>query len=491
LVAGFAADPFFPAVVAVGVASVLYIFYILFRLYATWVGWRAGSTLCPSAEDLRDLDEHGLPVYTVLLPVYGEKPSTLRELFSSLSKLDYPKQKLDGLLLVEADDTGTQEAIEAVDKPGWLRVVDMPAEISYAPLVSQHFGEGSDKKVGKPGWLKTLMIPPGGPRTKPKAMIYGLLYARGEVLTVYDAEDQPDPCQLKKAVWGFRHLDDDSVACLQAKLNYYNPRQNLLTRWFTLEYSAWFDMFLPGLHEAKAPIPLGGTSNHFRTDVLREALSWDPYNVTEDADLGLRLARMGKKTMMLESTTYEEANSKLKNWIRQRSRWIKGYMQTFLVHTRHPVALYREVGFKSFVGFLATIGGLIFTTLVSPVFWIILLLWMLAQPGWVPELFPGPMYYVALASLLFGNFFFVFLGLVGAVERGYDDLTLHALLSPLYWVLMSLAGYVALFELIARPYHWQKTEHGLHLEGPSEERQLPTGDVDRLLGDSEQGEEAA
>jgi cellulose synthase/poly-beta-1,6-N-acetylglucosamine synthase-like glycosyltransferase len=431
LVIGSAINVLLAIEAAVSIASIIYILYMVFRFYTSWIGWSSKSSICPSIESLKTLNERELPVYTVLLPVYGEKPSTLRELFSSLSKLDYPRQKLDGLLLVEADDRQTQEAIAAVSKPGWLKV---------------------------------LPIPPTEPRTKPKAMIYGMFYARGELLTVYDAEDQPDPYQLKKAAWAFQHLKDESVACLQAKLNYYNPRQNLLTRWFTLEYSAWFDMFLPGLHEAKAPIPLGGTSNHFRTSVLKEALSWDPYNVTEDADLGLRLARMGKRTVTLDSTTYEEANSRLKNWIRQRSRWIKGYMQTFLVHTRHPIDLYREIGLKSFLIFLATIGGTIFALLLSPVFWAILILWVLAHPGWVPSLFPGPIYYTALASFLLGNFFFAFLGLIAAIGRGQDDLTLYALLVPFYWLLMSIAGYIALFELIVRPYYWQKTEHGLHLE---------------------------
>jgi cellulose synthase/poly-beta-1,6-N-acetylglucosamine synthase-like glycosyltransferase len=448
----------------VTIATVFYISFMVFRFYTAWIGWRGESTLSPTVEDLENLEERELPLYTVLIPVYGEKPSTLRELFRSLSKLDYPRHKLDGLLLVEADDHETQEAIEAIGKPEWMRVLDVPPEVLHTSPEESYFGGQPEEEISKPEWLKTLFIPPGEPRTKPKALTYGLLYARGDLLTVYDAEDQPDPYQIKKAVWAYQHLNDDSVACLQAKLSYYNPRQNLLTRWFTLEYSSWFDMFLPGLHEAGAPIPLGGTSNHFRTDVLKEALSWDPYNVTEDADLGLRFARMGKRTMVLESTTYEEANSNLKNWLRQRSRWVKGYMQTFLVHTRHPVMLYREVGLKNSLAFVATVGGLIFTVLASPIFWAILLLWILAQPDWVHHLFPGPVYYMALVSLFIGNFFFVFLGLVGAVGRGLDDLTPHALLAPAYWMLMSVAGYMALFELIVNPYYWQKTEHGLHLE---------------------------
>lgn len=438
LLFGAIAAPMIAIVAIASLCTTLYFAYPCYRLYAAWRGWRDDSTIHPTEENIRSLDERELPMYTVLLPLYKERPSTVQTLFAALSALDYPKHKLDGLLLIEADDHQTQEAIKALGKPAWLRI---------------------------------LRVPPGEPRTKPRAMNYGLLYARGELLTVYDAEDKPEPDQLKKAVWGLRHLDR-SVACLQAKLNYYNPRQNVLTRWFTLEYNAWFDLFLPGLHQMDAPIPLGGTSNHFRVDVLKESLSWDPYNVTEDADLGLRLPYMRKHTIMLDSTTYEEANSRVGNWLRQRSRWIKGYMQTFLVHTRHPVALYRQVGLKSSLLFLATIGGLIFTVLISPIFWALLAWWLLAQPGWIPLLFPGPVYYLALVSLLLGNFLFVFLGLLGAMSRGDDDITPYSLLVPIYWAMMSAAGYLAAYELIVRPFYWQKTEHGLHQED-GKEAQLP------------------
>jgi cellulose synthase/poly-beta-1,6-N-acetylglucosamine synthase-like glycosyltransferase len=256
---------------------------------------------------------------------------------------------------------------------------------------------------------------------------------------------------------------DATVACLQAKLGYYNPRQNLLTRWFTLEYDAWFNIFLPGLHRIGAPIPLGGTSNHFRRDALCKCLGWDPYNVTEDADLGLRFARLGLTTSMLESTTGEEANSRVGNWVRQRSRWSKGYMQTLLVHTRRPRALVREVGIKAAAAFLLTVGGAVVTALLAPLFWALLVLWICFQPEWIQALFPQVIYYPALLSLVGGNFALVFLSLAAAVRRGHDDLSLYALLSPFYWLLMSAATYVALVELVLRPHYWHKTEHGLHL----------------------------
>jgi glycosyltransferase XagB len=417
------------ATVLVVLATAFFVLSTGFRLYAARQGSRPGATIEPPGDALAAIDERTLPVYTILLPLYKEKPATIGDLFDALSHIDYPKHKLDGLLLIEADDDSTREAIE---------------------------------EVGRPAWIRVLPLPPGLPRTKPRAMAIGLRYARGSFVTVYDAEDKPDPTQLKKAVWVLERADE-SLACLQAKLDYYNPRQNLLTRWFTLEYDAWFNIFLPGLHRIGAPIPLGGTSNHFRRAALDACLAWDPYNVTEDADLGLRLARLGLTTAMLESTTAEEANSRIPNWLRQRSRWSKGFMQTLLVHTRRPLTLFRELGVKGALGFLLTVGGTVATALLSPIFWTLLVLWIYTQPAWVAELFPGPIYYLASLSLLLGNFLLVFLSLCVAVSRGHDDLAPHALLTPLYWVLMSVATYIALVELIVRPYHWHKTEHGLHL----------------------------
>jgi glycosyltransferase XagB len=426
---GLVASAGLVAAVLATVATAFFLASTGFRLYAAWQGSRGGATIDPPAEELTAMDERALPVYTILLPLYKEKPSTVGALFDALSQLDYPKQKLDGVLLLESDDAQTRGAIE---------------------------------EVGRPAWMRVLALPPGTPRTKPRAMSIGLRYARGSVVTVYDAEDKPDPLQLKKAVWAFQHADD-SLACLQAKLGYYNPRQNLLTRWFTLEYDAWFNIFLPGLHRMGAPIPLGGTSNHFRRPALEACLGWDPYNVTEDADLGLRFSRLGFTTAMLESTTGEEANSRVPNWLRQRSRWSKGYMQTVLVHTRRPLALLRELGPKATGAFLLTLGGAVGTALLAPIFWLLLALWVFVQPDWVAALFPGPVYYAASVSLVLGNFLLVFLSLCAAVARGHDDLAPHALLAPLYWGLISIAAYMALVELFVRPSHWHKTEHGLHL----------------------------
>lgn len=286
---------------------------IVFRLSSVTLAYVKGLLGRPdehliSLEELNSLDPGSLPVYTVLVPMYKE-PEVAQKIARSVTELDYPTEKLDVKLLLEEDDPETRAKIDEV-----MESLPPCVEVIVCPTV-----------------------PKGEPRTKPRACNWGLERAQGEYLVIYDAEDRPEADQLKKAVAAFRRLKaagKDRVACLQAKLNYFNAHQNGLTKFFTLEYSTWFDLFLPGLHAYRIPIPLGGTSNHFNVEVLKSLGGWDPFNVTEDCDLGIRMARKGYVTEVLDSTTWEEANSRVGNWIRQRSRWIKGYFQTHLVHSR-------------------------------------------------------------------------------------------------------------------------------------------------------------
>ena len=231
----------------------------------------------------------------------------LPQLAQALRNLDYPLGKLDIKIVLEAGD---RETIEAA------------------------------RTLGLEGVFEIIVVPPSQPQTKPKACNFALRFARGEYLVVYDAEDRPEPDQLRKVVATFRR-SPPNTACLQCRLNYYNVDENWLTRMFTLDYTLWFDQVLPGLERLGMPIPLGGTSNHFRTDVLRELHAWDPFNVTEDADLGIRIGQKGYRVGVVNSTTFEEASCRVGQWIRQRSRWMKGYMQTLLVHTRRPLHLMR------------------------------------------------------------------------------------------------------------------------------------------------------
>ena len=316
------------------------------------------------------------------------------------------------------------------------------------------------------------------PKTKPKACNYGLIRAKGEFVVIYDAEDQPDPDQLKKVHLTFKSLPDDYV-CVQAKLNYFDSTQNLLTRWFTHEYSMWFELLLPGIMRLDVPIPLGGTSNHFKTSVLRAVDAWDPYNVTEDADLGIRLYKHGYKTAIVDSRTWEEANSRVGNWIRQRSRWIKGYMQTWLVHMRHPVRFYRELGWRGFWGFQVMVLATPMLPLLNPFYWVLLALWYGWHMDFIPPLFPGIIYYFAAFEFLLGNFLFVYSHVAGMywvirdLEAKRDPkfsygMVKYGLLVPIYWVLMSNAAMKAAWQLMTRPFYWEKTIHGLDAQEGAE-----------------------
>ena len=217
-------------------------------------------------------------------------------------------------------------------------------------------------------------------------------------MAIYDAEDEPEPLQLRRAAVAMSRLDPD-VACIQAKLTYHNPMQNMITKWFTIEYSLWFSFFLPGLASMHAPIPLGGTSNHFRRSALQALGAWDPYNVTEDADLGIRMFREGYSVRVLESNTYEEANSDFVNWMKQRSRWLKGYLQTYAVHLREPRELRQELGWKGLMHFTMFVGGTPILAIINPIFWLMTILWFVAHPAFIQEIFPAPVYYLGLRLL--------------------------------------------------------------------------------------------
>ncbi|TAN63489.1 glycosyltransferase, partial [bacterium] len=335
--------------------------------------------------------------------------------------------KLDIILLLEEDDNATLE---------------------------------SARKHKPPGNWRFLVIPPSMPKTKPKACNYGLFFSRGKYLVIYDAEDIPEADQLKKAVAAFKKGGNNYI-CFQAALNYFNRNENFLTRMFTLEYSYWFDYILPGLDRLKLPIPLGGTSNHFDVAKLRHLNGWDPFNTTEDADLGIRAYAEGWKVGVVNTTTFEEANARLGNWLRQRSRWIKGYMQTWLVYSRHPVQLYRSVGLKSWLAFNLFIGGSALTFLVNPITWSIFVVWLFTSTKIMDTFFPPILLYMSLFNLLFGNFLGIYLNMVSVFKRKYHGLLPYAYLNPVYWMLHSVASYKALWQLFTNPFYWEKTQHGI------------------------------
>lgn len=447
--------------------QLLYFVVAFFKFLMILQGIRTGAQIKITEEEVASIDERDLKVYTILVPMYKES-CVLPRLVNNLERLDYPKHKLDIRLLIEEDDVEAQELLRAMNLPPYYT---------------------------------TIVVPHSLPKTKPKACNYGLINARGEYTVIYDAEDRPDPDQLKKVHLAFQR-SPVSCCCIQAKLNYYNSEQNMLTRWFTQEYSMWFDLLLPGLMQLNIPIPLGGTSNHFKTDILKSVNAWDPYNVTEDADLGIRLYVAGYSTGIVNSRTWEEASSRVRNWIRQRSRWIKGYMQTWLVHMRYPLRLWRQLGTRGFVGMQVIVLASPLLPLINPFLWLMVLLWYMTRHQLIPLFFPGPIYYLAAVGLVLGNFLFVFSNVVGThwvVEELHHKknytlsfrLVKYALLTPIYWMLMSIAAYKAAWQLIVKPFYWEKTEHGLTGGGPTQVTAPPftgqSSDLNKKVSDMEFG----
>lgn len=425
-------------VVPIGTAILLNAAFILFSLAVTIL--RVLFLVIALRQDrprsvsphLRLTDDE-LPVITILCPLYKEA-SSLPGLLASLKALDYPAGKLDIKLVLEADDHETIARAQAL--------------ASKTPV-------------------DLVIVPEGAPRTKPKACNYALWSAKGDLLVIYDAEDRPAPTQLRRAAEAFAGLPDD-VACLQARLNYYNRDKSWLTRLFAAEYALIFDIVLPGLARIGAPLPLGGTSNIFRTDTLIEAGAWDPYNVTEDADIGLRLGAAGYRSLTLDATTLEEATSTLGAWLRQRTRWIKGYMQSWAVHARHGRKTLGEAITLHFI-----VGGVVVAALVNPVFWTLYILWVTgaADLGW---LFPTPLGALATLSFLAGNLVLVWLYMIAPLRRRWHDLVPWALTSPLYWILQSVAGYRAAWQFLRAPHLWEKTHH----EGRTELEDIDPRDLE-------------
>lgn len=433
VILGVARAPLATGVAVMAVLSAVYFLDTVFNLYIVIRSLRNAPEIKHAPEELAAIPDSALPVYSILCPLYREA-HVLPHFLDAIGRLDWPKEKLDVLLLLEQNDRETIAAAHQLTLPPYVRII---------------------------------VVPHSMPKTKPKACNYGLGYARGDYLVIYDAEDDPDPQQLKIAYLAFQKVPKN-VTCLQAKLNYYNPQQNLLTRLFTAEYSLWFDITLTGLQSLNTYIPLGGTSNHFRLSALRELEGWDPFNVTEDCDLGARLFKRGYKTAIIDSTTLEEANSHLGNWLRQRSRWIKGYIQTYLVHMRQPVKFLRTHGIHAFI-FQLLVGGKIAFALINPILWVTTIVYFsfraVAGPA-IEALFPPAVFFMAAISLIFGNFLFLYYYMIGCAKRQQWSLMKYVYFVPFYWLMTSIAAYKAAYQLLVKPHYWEKTRHGLHVQKP-------------------------
>jgi cellulose synthase/poly-beta-1,6-N-acetylglucosamine synthase-like glycosyltransferase len=363
------------------------------------------------------LQSKNLPLYTILIPLFREE-KVVDKLIKNISEIDYPKDKLQVILIVEADDSATLEHLNNITPP--FEVVKVPYFL---------------------------------PRTKPKALCYAFRFVKGEYLVVYDAEDKPDIDQLKKAVQEFK-TSPKEVICLQAALNYYNQGENLLTEMFALEYAALFEMMLPKMLEVDLAIPLGGTSNHFKVEKLKEIGLWDPYNLTEDADIGYRIKQKGYQIKMLHSRTLEEAPISLKLWLTQRKRWIKGFIQTYLVHMRNRDS--SNFGVKSSLHFMLFLPTFIYLT-----FPIVLALHGLLYSKVVSITAHESeiVYSSSILLLIYAAISYISIGL--RLRKELKAKALSIICFPFYLLLMIPAALMALIALIKNPHYWDKTPHGL------------------------------
>jgi cellulose synthase/poly-beta-1,6-N-acetylglucosamine synthase-like glycosyltransferase len=412
----FALSPLEAFRTLVGLTTIGFITGAVFRVLLAWIGGVSHDDAPPPAAD-----DDTLPAYTILVPLYREA-NVVPALVRSLVQFDYPRDKLDIKLIVESDDDATVAACVECARYSQFHIV---------------------------------RVPPGAPRTKPRACNYAFAFARGEFTVIFDAEDRPEPDQLRKAVAQFRSSPCE-IACLQARLNFYNANENWLTRLFALDYALRFDLLLPGLERLRVPMPLGGTSNHFRTSALRTLGAWDPFNVTEDADVGIRLAQMGMRVAMLDSTTFEEAPTSLGAWLKQRSRWLKGYMQTWLVHMRDPVTLCRRTGWRGLISLQLFLGGAVSSALLNP-----LLLLIFVHSCLFRSPADNSVTTVSAAALLIGNAVLTWLAVIAPRRRGWKSLAPYGFTVTFYWALVSIAAWRALWQLATRPFYWEKTAHGV------------------------------
>jgi cellulose synthase/poly-beta-1,6-N-acetylglucosamine synthase-like glycosyltransferase len=412
--------------------ALAFLMVALVRVIAIWHALRRVWRSVVSRPFDRRYDDR-LPTYSVLVPLYRER-QVVPDLVQAMSRFDYPATLVEILFITEADDEMTRRAL---------------------------------RRSGLRANMRIVTVPEGDPRTKPRALNYALQDARGTLVAVFDAEDIPDKGQLRRAADAFIE-GGPRLACVQARLGIYNAQASFLSRQFALEYSALFNGLLPALDYFGLPIPLGGTSNHFRRDLLLKVGGWDPFNVTEDADLGIRLARLGYEVSIIDSVTMEEAPAAWGVWRGQRTRWIKGWIKTYLVHMRRPRRLWRDLRGWKFAGFQLTIGATILSMLVHPWFYVLAVWNELASGHLIPQ--DDVLWWICGSNLLTGYAAAGLLMAVTAVASGSPRSLISIVWLPVYWLMISYAAYRAIIDLIMRPFYWEKTAHGASVRTPARTR---------------------
>lgn len=383
--------------------------------------WRIVLILAPRPPHGGLAEGADLPRYTVLVALLDEA-AVIDQLVERLAQIDYPPDRLEAFLLLETHDHETIDAAWHADRPDWMSV---------------------------------LIVPPGSPRTKPQALNVGLAAATGDLVTVYDAEDDPDPLQLREAAARFARDVSGTLSAVQAPLRIRTPTRlqtPFLDRQFAVEYASLFEVTLPAMAWLGLPFPMGGTSNHFRASWLRAVGGWDAHNVTEDADLGFRLWRAGGTLGVIQRPTYEPPPGGLDAWLPQRTRWLKGFMQTCGVHTRSLQGL----RWQGVVALLMTVVASVAAAAIHAVSiaWVAALVLVAFAAGLEPRAS-----LLALAVLGLGTIAAWISAAIGARRASLPYTLIDVAMAPLYWSLLTLAFVHALVRLVYQPFTWNKTRH--------------------------------
>ncbi|NOE33194.1 glycosyltransferase family 2 protein [Ruegeria sp. HKCCD7318] len=423
IIALFFAFPWFVLATLLAAAVGTLILFAVLRLAGTFAYLRHSFRQKPEASDAAVTLRQ--PCVSIMVPLYKER-EIANALVQRLKRLTYPKALLDVILVLEEKDEVTRATLAKIDLPSWMRIVEVP-ELD-------------------------------GLTTKPRAMNYALDFCRGDYVGVWDAEDAPQPDQIERVVAHFSQAPPE-VVCLQGSLDYYNPRTNWRSRCFTIEYNSWFRIILPGIARLGLVVPLGGTTFFFRRDKLLELGGWDAHNVTEDADLGVRLCRAGYRTELVDTTTYEEANFRAWPWVKQRSRWLKGFMVTYLVHMRSAKRLLRDLGAAQFLGLQAFFLGTLGQFLLAPVLWVF---WpsTLGLSNPLAPVLPQNLTTALVLLFLTTEALNICVGCLAVSARERRFLLPWVPTMALYYPLGVVAAYKALWELATNPFFWDKTQHG-------------------------------
>lgn len=545
-----------------------------------------------------------LPDYTLLVALYKES-ATMERLVQSLTRLQYPDEKLEILLLVEAkeskevsrsNDCRTKRILQTLriialyfqnqiahsDNTGEVKVLKKRLKITLFTIAIYQIFQSKELDKRSPFWLtllraiflplmtiqlfnslkdwffdaffgnpelrdgktdsclstaKAALVAIDGlgeefeerkkrfkvvevpepeyvkqlgkyePTTKPRALNYGLYGKNLKLLNldasqpdgiryeeykspdiddnrlcvVYDAEDRPEEDQLLRVAYKFKNDKDKQLVCVQCQLAYENLNDNWIISLFKAEYSAWFDVLLPGLYiedntsQRNLVIPLGGTSNHFKMKFLRDVIGgWDAFNVTEDCDLGIWISReSNKRIKVLDSITWEVVHGKLRPWINQRSRWIKGYIQSYFVHMRNPFQLIDDLGWEKFLSFQMVIGSSFLLPLLNPIFWVMTAGYLLSL---LLYLLGNGVFSIPLSIITYMNDYFILPWGTGSFFIANVIYFIFMILGHfkhpkpgrprwivvwwwLYWFFMTWAAIKALWQYLFRPYHWEKSDH--------------------------------